>query len=542
VQAERLDRTTVAPTSEPDPADPATPGAGARPAPTNPAAWSSRAQWLGWALIGLGALLRVRQYLYNRSLWRDEAALVYNVLHRGYLGFSRPLSFEQGTPPGFFVVEKAMSQVLGSSELALRFFPLVCSVAALVIGLVLVRRHLAAPAGLVALSLCATSPSLIYFGSEVKQYSTDVLMALLVILAASSVWRNAYSRRSCVVLALVGAVAIPFSHAATFVLLGAGLTLAWPVLRRRDRSELVRLASVGAVWVTTWGITYALFDRHLDSDAFLRSFWSEAFLPIPPTTHHGVHQWTTALSTLFSMLVGNPALLALFAILAVVGIAALRRRPGVLAIVLLPWIAVVIASSFQLYPATERLALFLIPLLAVLVGAGAAAVAAWLGGRSQVLGTGFLVIVVVLGGAVGLRRFVDPQPIEELRPLLQDMSAHARPGDYVFVASTAVPSWDYYRDHIALPRGLHVIESQAATDDEATVEREIAPLRGQPFVWVVSSAYWQPEGHIRPDVTAAFARVGHQVTEFEYDGPGASVALYDLPGPPPVHPTATGPR
>lgn len=490
--------------------------------------WSSRARLLGWAVVVAGTVLRVRQYLADRSLWRDEAALVYNLLHRGYLGFNRPLDFEQGTPPGFYVVEKFMIQVFGSSELALRLFPLVCSVAALAVGLVLVRRHLSAPAGLVALALCATSPSLIYFGSEVKQYSTDALVALLVLLAASNVWRDAYSRRSCLILALTGAAAVPFSHAATFILPTVGLVLAWPLIRRgvgRARADLGRLLAVGAVWIVAWSATYALFDRHLDSDAFLRDFWSQAFLPIPPTNHDGLHRWSTAISTLFSMLVGNPALLALLGTLAVVGVVALRHRPAVLAVVLGPWITVVIASSFQLYPATERLVLFLLPLLAVLVGAGAAAVAAWVGRRSDAMGAAVLVLVVVLGGAVGLRRMIDPQPIEELRPLLEDMRAHAAPGDDVFVAATALPSYDYYAPRLDLP-SHHVVESSAGLDDRAALAREIDPLRGQHRVWVVTSAYWQPEGHIRPDVAAAFAGVGRKIAQ--YDGPGSTVMLFDL--------------
>ena len=183
---------------------------------------------LGWLVVAIGTVFRIRQYLADRSLWRDEAALVYNILHRGYGGFSRPLSFEQGSPPGFLYAEKAVTQTFGSSELALRAIPLLAAIAALAIAFILVRRHLDQTAGLVALGLCAGSPWLVYYASEVKQYSVDVLMAELVVLAASQVWRPGYDRRSCALLALAGAVAIPCSHAATFVLVdgGAGVGLA----------------------------------------------------------------------------------------------------------------------------------------------------------------------------------------------------------------------------------------------------------------------------------------------------------------------------
>ena len=492
--------------------------------------WTRRAELFGWSIVAGGALLRVRQYAADRSLWRDEAALVFNVLHRGYLGFSRPLDFEQGTPPGFFMAEKAVSQVFGSSELALRLVPLLCALGALVVALVLVRRHLDAPTGLVALGLMAVSPSLIYFGSEVKQYSTDTFVALLVVLAGSTTWRRRYDLRSCVVLAAAGVAGVFFSHAATFVLVGVGGVLAWPLLRDRDWVRARRLVAVGATWVVGWVTIYALFDRHLDSDRFLRDFWSQAFLPIPPTDRAGVDRWGSALSTLFAMLTGHSALVWILGPLAVIGMVRLwRTHRGVLAVLLIPWLTVVVASSRQLYPATERLVLFLIPLLAVLVAAGAVVVADLVATRVPLLGPVILVGVVVVSGAVAVNRFGSPQPIEEMRPLYERLHADARAGDTVYVPETAVPSFDYYRTRFGAPEG-RVVTGTADTGDPNAVEREVLPLQGRSRVWLLTSAYWEPPGHATPTVTAALDRLGRRVAE--YDEAGSMLVLYDLTRPP----------
>ena len=488
--------------------------------------WSSRADLAGWAVVAVGAILRLRQYAADRSLWRDEAALVYNVLHRGYLGFNRPLDFEQGTPPGFFVAEKAVSQVLGSSELALRLIPLLCGLGALAVALVLVRRHLDAPTGLVALGLMAVSPSLIYFSSEVKQYSSDVLVALLILLAASSTWRRRYDLRSCVVLAAAGVAGVFCSHAATFVLAGAGLVLAWPVLRDRDWTRTRRIVGVGVVWLVGWLTIYALFDRHLDSDKFLRDFWSQAFLPLPPTTRAGLDRWGSAISTLFAMLTGHSALVWLLGPLAVVGAVVLwRTNRGVLGVLVVPWLAVVVASSRQLYPATERLVLFVLPLLAVLVAAGTVRVAALVSERAPVLGPALVAVVVILCAAVALNRFASPVPIEEMRPLYQRLVAEARPGDTIYVAQTAVPSFDYYRGREGAPPG-HVVLSSSDFSDAKAIDGEVTPLQGHRRVWLLTSAYWAPEGHATPVITSALDRLGRRVAE--YDRPGSMLVLYDL--------------
>src|SRR5215212_9418646 len=46
-------------------------------------------------VFALGAALRLRQYLYGRSLWVDEAFLSLNVAERSFAGLVRPLGWDQ---------------------------------------------------------------------------------------------------------------------------------------------------------------------------------------------------------------------------------------------------------------------------------------------------------------------------------------------------------------------------------------------------------------------------------------------------------------
>ena len=479
---------------------------------------------MGWGLVALSAVLRLRAYLVDRSLWRDEAALTYNLLHRGALGFNRPLDFQQGTPPGFFVVEKAVIAVAGSSEEALRLVPLLAGIAAIAVAFVLARRHLEPIVGLVALALCAVSPALTYYSGEVKQYSTDVLLALLVMLAASTAYRRDFTTRSCLVLAGTGVVAVVCSHASTFTLAGVGIVLAVPLLRRRRWPEVRRLVAVGATWAAALVVVYALFDRGLDDNPFLRSFWSDAFLPLPPHDLEGVHRWGWALSTLFSMLTGNQVLVVLFAPLAVVGIVRFARHDrGLLGVLLMPWAFVVVASAVHLYPAADRLVLFLLPSVAVLVGGGVATVVDLLEPRLPALAVPVAVIVCVLGASVAIHWFVSPSPVEEVRPLLERVRDAQRPGDALYATEVAVPAVDYYAPRL----GLHLsptVAGKAQLNDPAALDAEIAPLLGHDRVWVVSTQFDQP--WIPGEVTREFARHGRLVQQWQSSG--ASVYLYDL--------------
>ena len=61
-------------------------------------------QWMNprrvvWIIIGLGIILRLVQYLYNRSLWLDEASLALNVIEKSFSGLLQPLGYDQMAPP-----------------------------------------------------------------------------------------------------------------------------------------------------------------------------------------------------------------------------------------------------------------------------------------------------------------------------------------------------------------------------------------------------------------------------------------------------------
>jgi hypothetical protein len=60
---------------------------------------------LPWLIIGLGIVLRLTQYVFNRSLWYDEANLALNIIDRSVLELFQPLDHDQGAPIGFLLLE-----------------------------------------------------------------------------------------------------------------------------------------------------------------------------------------------------------------------------------------------------------------------------------------------------------------------------------------------------------------------------------------------------------------------------------------------------
>src|SRR5919199_746314 len=85
--------------------------------------------WLAFALaLGLG--LRAYHYLSNPTIWHDEAALILNVLSKGFAELLGPLFYSEAGPPLFLWLERAAVLALGNSTFALRLLPFLASCAA----------------------------------------------------------------------------------------------------------------------------------------------------------------------------------------------------------------------------------------------------------------------------------------------------------------------------------------------------------------------------------------------------------------------------
>lgn len=77
--------------------------------------------------------MQLSQYLYNRSLWADEAVLALNIVNRSYLELLQPLDYDQAAPIGFLIVEKFAVQLFGDNEYSLRLFPLLSGIISLLL-------------------------------------------------------------------------------------------------------------------------------------------------------------------------------------------------------------------------------------------------------------------------------------------------------------------------------------------------------------------------------------------------------------------------
>jgi hypothetical protein len=138
-------------------------------------------------VVAVAAAAALEQVVYHRSLWPDEALVAANVVHRGFLGLLRPLAFQQGAPVGWLWAERAAVELFGNNGYALVALPLVSGLACYLLVAIVARRVCSPLAAVAATAVVAWSPDLLFHATEVKQYATDAAATLGIVLGTLAV-------------------------------------------------------------------------------------------------------------------------------------------------------------------------------------------------------------------------------------------------------------------------------------------------------------------------------------------------------------------
>lgn len=367
-------------------------------------------------IILVGAILRLRQYLANRSLWCDEAMLANNVITRGYGELVGALQNNQACPPGFLWVVKTIGLFAGYGEYPLRFFSLVAGVSTLALVYLIGREIMGRLATLCCLALVAVHWSLIYYSSELKQYSGDAMWcALLVWLCLRTLNGKAVLRNGAILLisSLAGGW---FSHPAWFF-----IPVIWLVTYSRvsDPGQgSKRWPWFAAVCIMlNLAVLYWFSLRYHAGNPVLNRFWADALMPLPPWRDMGWFVRRTAEFMRDPLEMPSAWLTALLAV--AVAMTMLKNwRHGLLFIG--PVVLAVVASGFGLYAIKGRLLVFLIPMTMIILCYGIE----YLTSFAQRLGWGihyFILLIVVAA-------FIIPSTSKTIkRWRYPEMRVHSRP-------------------------------------------------------------------------------------------------------------------
>jgi hypothetical protein len=399
------------------------------------------------AVLGVAVLFRLWD-LGERNLWTDEAWVALAALAPSP---GEALTLGRSTPPFYILSLWVLAQVFGGSEAVLRSLSFGFGVGAVVLFWFAVRRLVPPATSLVGLTLVAVSPILVYFSKELKQYSGDAFFAVLVVWLAER-FTDRPDNSAWFSLALMGSVALGFSHGAVFVL-PAVLGALWLEIPQPQR---LRVVGLGGFWVVAVAAFFVLFYRR-QVDPELVAYWAGDFPDFSGLSpfllwlggalgryfHYFFHYF---FSTSWGWLWG-----AGFVALGLVALT--RKGPRRLLIYWGgPLLLALVAAALHRYPFMghfngSRLLLFSAPWLYLIAAVGLTTVFSWLWHQPQRwLAPLLAVLILITTQPLALvQENLHPQANrQELKPITTFLSSHLLPGDLVYVYYHAIFPFKYY--------------------------------------------------------------------------------------------------
>ena len=539
---------------------------------------------IAWLVIGFGAVLRAAEYFSNAALYVDEAAIAMNIINRTLGGLFQTLDFNQAAPPGFLVLEKFAVLALGDGEYALRLIPFLFSITALLLFYAVAKRILAGWAVPVAVLFFAVSEQVIYYSAQVKQYSSDVAVTLLVVLLGLQVESKGMNATRAALLATAGVLAVWLSHPSVFVLAGVGSTLALVALKRKQMQLFWKLAGCYGLWVLSFASFYLTSLSRLSANERLEASWMKkgTFMPLLPTSFSELEWFPATFFKMFSNPVDSPFPVIAGLVFIVGCFALLRQRRAHLMMLIAPLLLTLLASGVHKYPFGRRLLLFTVPLILIVIAYGidflikrarlvglsilivaifqlvspgelvpswkrlifflflssllivAAGVAYFLGKEKLYAGALASMILVLLllqpvGGAVNRMRY--PSSRQDIRPALNYIGDNRQPGDLTYVYHHQLESFLYYAPKYGFGPSDYVIGTDKRDDwkdnENLAYKRELDKLHGNPRVWVLFSHVRSVNGVNEETYLLQYlSKIGKRLDEFK-SGTSAGY-LFDL--------------
>lgn len=484
---------------------------------------------LPWIIICIGVTLRLVQYLYNRSLWLDESYLALNIIDRSFLELFQPLSYNQGAPVGFLIIEKIAIIIFGSSEYALRLFPFLSGIASMFLFYGVAKRFIKSEAVPIALGLFAIADPLIYYSSELKQYSSDVFIALLILYF---VVRNIYSKRLTVsnmaVFGVLGATVIWFSHASVFILAGIGMSLAIFSFVRNEWDRIARLSIAYFFWSLSFAFCYIFSMRGLSNNTHMLNYWSGGFMPFPPSSFNDIEWFIDSFFGIFNFPVGL-ALSGIAALAFLVGsVSVFLQKKEEFFILILPIPLVLIASGLHKYPFNGRLLLFIVPSLLLFIAEGVEQIRDKTRRNSAMIGITFICILFLEPSLSAGYRLIKPRTREEIKPVISYIKEHKQSDDVLYLFLPSRIAYKYYSKRLNVKFNNYTIGLKPKKNWADHIN-QLNKLRGNKRIWILFShaSLYISSGSVNEKfILNHLDSMGERIESFKTDD--ASVYLYNL--------------
>lgn len=518
-------------------------------------------------ILLLGTALRFFHFLYNRSLWMDETYLCSSLVHMNYGELAtKALDYQQKAPIGFLWLVKLPINLFGNNEMVLRIIPLIAGI----VSLFLFRgvcKYFLKPAGqLVALSLFAFAPALIYHSVEIKQYATECL-ATVIALHLFIRYKDSNEWKDRILWGIWGALTLWFSFSVIFVLGGIGTGISLYLILKKNWKSFFINAVPFSIWLISFIVNYALFThKHAESQWVVYFFKVyDNFMPFPP---HSVQQlkWFPRnflemmdypLGVVWNLQGFVPGFIAkilsvpvLPSVLLFTGIftLALNHKRNFF-VLLFPVLFMLLASGLYLYPLLERFWVFIAPVFILFIATGFDEYQGKIKSARLIWVLPLLIIIgpVLLSASTVIHpeKFYKHKKSYERESLLY-ISNHFKQGDAVYNYWNNRPGYSVYKqiynfNYQAIEGTDHRKTSKDLNDYNQHLQADFRQFAGKKRVWLIYNTqfltdigdkiddprwYYQDRWFPVDNLLREFNKLGKPIEKIVH--PDVTVCLFEL--------------
>ena len=450
---------------------------------------------IDWDKIGviiaysISTLLILFVYYSNRSLFLDGLNLARNVAESSFTELMQPLKYEQSAPILFLFLSKISTLFFGVSEYSLRLLPLISGLACLYFFKDITDKLMSSKYVILGVFWLGTHAMFIRYATEFKQYMTDAFVTVFLIWLALRV--NNLSKRNIFILGLAGAIGIWLSMPSIFVLFGLiGYYIHKQHLSHGSQFPILLLT----IWFALhFALEYALVLSPAIRSEHMQNFHQNYFIQGEFWKLNSLQHDFGLVISMIRMAVGKSGLGIVTAlVLIVISIYDfIRNKKSVGLLITLPIIAVFGASLLGKYSLIERLMLFTLPLLFVLLLFGIQIVVNSLKDKNPILNYSIigligLSLLVGYSQTQGFKYITSPLEIEDNKSALIYISEHEKHTNTIICTQLAHPAYAYYSNYDKNFKGTNIGKAVAAKYDDSVIELAINQAqKDKTDVWIL---------------------------------------------------------
>ena len=419
-----------------------------------------------------GIILHIVPYLYNRSLWVDEAMLVSSICTRSLSELvASPLDWGQSAPVGYLFIVKIITMVWNTSEAALRIFSLFSAIVCIFIIYALLKDKVAPKFTLWATAVFSLTNGYIYYRNEAKSYMSDNIFCLLTLL----IWQKYQENKLAFYqLCLIYAVLIWFSFSSVFFI-GACMMIEsiHQIRTNRIMKSLLSNAFTSSLVLTSLLAYYALWLSTTSTNVGEAGYWALLKFPILPTS---LNNLKLVIRMLSEFCVFYSAIAIIFYTIVLFYLFLCIKQKKDISKIILPYAVafflLLIASSMGYYPIQGRI-LQMYPLIALIIVAFCSNEVSnhhlKIGHKSILFFIQLLLfLILIFVGFHGCRNLFAKNVYKngaEVFASIDFIKKNLKDNDYIYVSRDAIPIYSYKTNYRVSFSDLDKLDSHKNDND-----------------------------------------------------------------------------